>query len=203
MSRSKKAKNSINAEKKSLYSSQTRATKYEENVSLELPKNFYEKDTMTQARIRAGLMKNALSKVRENSYQNKPQHGAFTHLLNDSDADLKMSLSWLKKCHLDPHTESYICGAQELALFTKYHEKHILKNSNDDQCRICKREPETIFHILGACDTLAKREYFMRHNNICKYVHHKILKYYGMDAGENWFRHDPAEVVAKNRIEIL
>ena len=63
----------INAEKKSLYSSQTRATKYEEKVSLELPKNFYEKDTMTQARIRAGLMKNALSKVRENSYQNKPQ----------------------------------------------------------------------------------------------------------------------------------
>ena len=141
--------------------------------------------------------------VRENSYQNKPQHGAFARLLNDSDADPKLSLSWLKKCHLDPHTESYICGAQELALFTKYHEKHILKNSNDDQCRICKKEPETIFHILGACDTLAKREYFMRHNNICKYVHHKILKYYGMDAGENWFRHDPAEVVAKNKIEII
>ena len=56
---------------------------------------------------------------------------------------------------------------------------------------------------MGACDTLAKREYLVRHKNICKYVHHKILKYYGMDAGKNWFRHDPAEVVAKNKIEII
>ena len=94
-------------------------------------------------------MKNALSKTRECLYLEKPQHGAFVRLLNDSDIDLKMSMSWLRKCYLDPYTESYICGAQELALFTKYHEKHILKNSDDDRCRICKKDPETIFHIFG------------------------------------------------------
>ena len=95
-------------------------------------------------------MKNALSKAREKEYTNKPQHGAFVRLLDDSDADLNMSMAWLKKCYLDPHTEGYICGAQELALFTKYHEKHILKNSNDDICCMCKKDPGTVFHILGA-----------------------------------------------------
>ena len=104
---------------------------------------------------------------------------------------------------MDPHTESYICGAQELALFTKYHEKHILKNSNDDICRMCKKDPETVFHILGACDTLAKREYFTRHNNICRYIHYKVLKHFGMDVGENWFTHNPTEVTIYKKIEVV
>ena len=103
---------------------------------------------------------------------------------------------------MDPHTESYISGAQELALFTKYHEKHILKTSDDDLCRVCRKDPETVFHILGACDALAKREYFTRHNNICKYVHFKVLKYYDMDVGENWFTHNPADIVTKGMIEV-
>ena len=63
----------------------------------------------------------------------------------------------------DPHTEGYICGAQELAVMTKFHEKRILKNGDDDVCRLCKKDPETILHILGACDVLAKREYLTRH----------------------------------------
>ena len=158
---------------------------------------------MSQARIKASLMKQALSSAREQSYRDKPQHGAFVRLLEESDADLKLSMAWLKNCYLDPHTESYICAAQELALFTRYHEKHILKNSNDDRCRICKKDPETIFHILGACDALAKREYFTRHNNICKYVHYKILKHYHIEVGENWFKHNPPEVVTSTKVEII
>ena len=124
-------------------------------------------------------------------------------MLEESDADPKLSMAWLKKCHIDPHTEGVICGAQELAVITRYHEKHILKNSNDDRCRVCKKDPETIFHILGACDALAKREYFVRHNNICKYVHFKILSHYNFEAGNNWFHHNPADVVMKDRREII
>ena len=70
-----------------------------------------------------------------------------------------------------------------------------MKNSDDDKCRICKKDPETIFHILGACDALAKREYFVRHNNICKH--------YQMDVGENWFKHNPTDVILKNKIEVI
>ena len=81
-------------------------------------------------------------------------------LIDESDADPKRSMSWLKKSFNDPHTESYLCGAQELATITRYHEKHILKNREDDQCFMCKHSPPKIF--LGACDLLAKREYFTR-----------------------------------------
>ena len=90
-----------------------------------------------------------------------------------------------------------------MAVITKYHEKHILKNSEDDQCRICKKSPETIFHILGACDVLAKREYSTRHNNICKYLHFKIARHYGFHTGDNWYKHVPAEVLINEKCELI
>ena len=43
----------------------------------------------------------------------------------------------------------------------------------------------------------------MRHNNICKYLHFKILKHYKMDTGENWYRHIPKEVIMKNKCEVI
>ena len=109
----------------------------------------------------------------------------------------------MKKCFLDAHTESYICTAQELALITRYHEKHILKNGNDDKCRMCRKDPERIFHILGACDVLAKREYFTRHNDICKYLHYKILDHYKMEVGRNWYMHCPPDVVIGKDVEVI
>ena len=185
------------------FSNITRANKYESSLSLELPKNFHEKTMMNQARIKASLVKSALIKARANSLLAKPQHGAYFRLLEESNANMKGSMAWLKKCFLDAHTESYICAAQEMALITKFHEKHILKNGNDDRCRMCKKDPESIFHILGACDVLAKQEYFTRHNNICRYLHYKILEHYKMEVGKNWYRHDPPEVVIGKDVEII
>ena len=79
----------------------------------------------------------------------------------------------------------------------------LLKNSDDDKCRICKMEQETIFHILAGCDKLARREYFMRHNNVCKYVHQKVLQAFGIDCSKNWFSHKPQEVVLKRNVEVV
>ena len=190
-------------EEKCLFSNLSRADKYEANLKIVLPENFHEKSIMAQARTKAKLVKDAISKARADTYITKPQHGAYARLLGESEADVKQSFAWLKKCHLDPHTESYICGAQELAVITKFHEKHILKNGCDDVCRVCRKDPETIFHILGACDVLAKREYFTRHNNICKYLHFKIMQHFQFTTGENWYKHEPADVVRNEYVEII
>ena len=96
-------------------------------------------------------------------------------------------------------------AAQEMALFTKYHEKNILHVSNDATCRICKTNGcnETIYHILAGCDSLAKREYFTRHNAVCKYLHFEISKAYNLPCGKNWYQHEPKEVIIDNKVEIL
>ena len=65
---------------------------------------------MTQARIKAKLVKNALNKDHNDKYRAKPQYGAFARLLRDYEADIKQFFSWLEKCHLDRHTESLSSG---------------------------------------------------------------------------------------------
>ena len=193
----------VDVEKRCPFSSISRAKKYEKDITLELPKNFLDKPVMSQARLKAAAMRKGLTKNRSKSFMSKPQHSAYMRLTEENGADTKLSMAWLKKSFIDPHTESYICGAQELAIITRYHEKHILKNREDDLCRMCKQSPETIYHILGACDVLAKREYFTRHNNICQYIHYKTLQHYGLDTGDNWFRHKPTDVLLKKNVEII
>ena len=104
---------------------------------------------------------------------------------------------------MDPNLESYVCAAQELALFTRYHEKHILRTRSDDKCRVCKKESETIFHILAGCGVLAKRDYFDRHNAVCKYVHYEILNHYEIPCGINWFAHIPRDVIITSNVEVV
>ena len=141
-------------------------------------------------------------KRRLECWQRKPQHGAFLRLLEERGLHVKHSWGWMGKVHMDGLSEAYVCAAQELALFTRYHEKHIIKSRSDDLCRICKKEPETIFHILSGCDILSKREYFERHNSVCQYVHFEIMKHYNFPCATNWYAHSPSEVVMTNDVEI-
>ena len=96
-------------------------------------------------------------------------------------------------------------AAQEMALSTKYHERYILKTHNDSTCRVCRIEGnnETIYHILAGCDSLAKREYFTRHNAVCKYLHYIICTAYGIPTGKNWFEHLPKEVISCKSVDLL
>ena len=182
-----------------------RARKYECETQIEYPNGFLEKPILHQAKVKSSLIRKKLSEKRINEWQEKPQHGAYARQLTQIDAAVKESFGWMNKCFLDPFSEAYIMAAQEMALFTKYHEKNILHVSSDATCRVCKKDgcEETIYHILAGCDSLAKREYFTRHNAICKYLHFEISKAFNLPCGKNWYLHEPKEVIVDSRVEIL
>ena len=102
-----------------------------------------------------------------------------------------------------PQTESYIFAAQELALFTRWHERNILKKQVSDLCRVCMKKSETMSHILSGCDSLAKKEYLDRHNGVAQYVHHAICKSFGFQTTAKWHTHKPKEVILSKNTEIL
>ena len=132
----------------SLSSIQKKAEKFFCSNEPQLPENIGNKSLLAQARAVSCKMREAIAVKRASSYKEKPQHGAYISLLEEHQLSLKKSFLWMNKCHVDPSLESYVCAAQELALFTRFHERHILKSRHDDVCRICRKEPETIFHIL-------------------------------------------------------
>ena len=190
-------------DRKNQFSVMKRAAKYEAEVDMSKPKDFEKKGVLQQARIKADICRSGLAAVRLEAWRSKPQHGAYLRLLNESNVDVKQSLAWLRRCHLSPHSEGYICAAQEMAVITKYHERNILHNREDDRCRVCKNEPETIFHVLAGCNVLAKKEYLVRHNAVCKYIHYKVLEAYSIPRGENWFAHSPKDVILGNGVEVV
>ena len=188
-----------------LYSITKRAEKYQDEVKVQHPKGFESKTVLQQAQAKAALTKKGQQEIRAETWVNKPQHGAYFRQLKEIGADEKESLGWLRNCFIDPFSESYICAAQEMALFTKYHERYILRTHNDSTCRICKKDghDETIYHILSGCDSLAKREYFTRHNAVCKYLHFVVSKHFGLPTGKNWFMHEPKEAIIHKSVDLL
>ena len=180
-----------------------KAEKFLGDRDLILPDSFMQKPLLGQARVIAGAVRDHILNERAISWENKPQHGAYIKMLNQKGLSRKLSFEWMGKCYMDAHTESYICAAQELALFTRYHEKHILKTRPDDLCRVCKQESETIFHLLSGCGVLAKKEYFDRHNAVCRYVHQQILKAYKIPCDDNWTRHTPKDAIIQSNVEVV
>ena len=190
-------------DKACLFSITKRAEKYTENLYLELPKNINEKPLLRQAQVMSEAAKGALQKLRHKACLEKPQHGNYFKLLEEKFVSKNLSLSWLEKVHISPQSEAYLFAAQELALFTRWHERHILKKTSDDKCRICKAKPETMSHILSGCDNLAKKEYLDRHNGVAQYVHHSICNNFGVQTNAKWHTHKPQEVLVLKNVEII
>ena len=194
-----------NLDQEKLHSNIKRAQKYECETPIEYPKGFFDKSTLHQAKVKSALLKKKLLERRLKDWQEKPQHGAFARQLTQVGAAIKESFGWMNGCFLDPFSEAYVMAAQEMALFTKYHERNILHVSNDATCRVCKKNgcDETIYHILAGCDSLAKKEYFARHNAVCKYLHFEISKAYNLPCGKNWYLHEPKDIIVDKKVDIL
>ena len=192
-------------DRQKMLSNVKQAKKYEVEVTFDLLKGVDEKPILHQAKIKAAIAKSGYIEHRIKKWVEKPQHGAYMRQLIEGGANVKESFAWLNRCFLDPFTESYILAAQEMALFTKHHEKYILKTHADATCRICRKQDtdETIYHILSGCDALAKREYFTRHNAVCKYIHFVLCGRYKLPCGQNWYMHQPKDVIINQDVEIL
>lgn len=134
----------------------------------------------------------------------KPTHGQFMRLLQEPHIDHKASNQWLKSSELKRATESTICAIQEQAITTKYIKKHIHHSIDDDQCRLCKNEKETIHHIISGCTTLAPTKYLQRHDNLCKYIHILLLQKHQHHAEQTkWYKHDPSPIYENETSKIL
>ena len=97
-----------------------------------------------------------------------------------------------------------MAAIQEQAISTKYIKQHVFNVEDDDTCRICRVEKETIHHIISSCDGLSPTKYLERHDNVCKYIHvillldHEFIEKY-----IPWYQHQPAQVVENNSTKIL
>ena len=77
-----------------------------------------------------------------------------------------MSINILHKGDVDDddnnnNNEGFLTAIQGQVILTKNYKKYTLKQQdNDELCRRCGKESETIQHIAAACEQLAHTQYF-------------------------------------------
>eukprot|EP00957_Ditylum_brightwellii_P077452 5885083-Ditylum_brightwellii.AAC.1 len=86
----------------------------------------------------------------------KPLHGKFfCQQAEIPQVDMEQSHLWLRQAQLWPETEAAICAAKEQTMVTNHIWKEIFKQDVDPLCRLCRKENETISHIVSGCEMLA------------------------------------------------
>ena len=140
----------------------------------------------------------------KDSWKGKRLHGQFLHRVENSNISKDHSHMWLKRGKMKPETEALITAAQDQALRTHHYEKCILKTTQDDRCRLCRSQSETLDHIVSGCSVLAKHEYSERHNRVCSYLHWQICKALDVpDLRREWYKHTPKPVTTVGYNSIL
>lgn len=87
----------------------------------------------------------------------KQLHGQF--LRDMEEVASEKSWEWLVKCPLKKSTKGLIMAAQSQSLRTNAIKMKIDKIKNDPSFRLCKKNDETVNHLLSECPKLAQIEY--------------------------------------------
>jgi hypothetical protein len=98
----------------------------------------------------------------------------------DVNVDKEQSTLWLKKGQLQAETEGFVCTIQDQVVATKYYQKHILRNTNDDICRLGNGQAETIQHVITGWPVLAPADYKNRHDQVAKIIHTELAKIHNL-----------------------
>ncbi len=143
--------------------------------------------------------------LNEARWQAKKMHGQFKNLIEEEFVDKKQSFVWTKKTTIAPRVHAQITAIQDQCVKTRYYEKRITKRGENEKCRRCRKDPETIHHIAGGCEELAKKEYIERHDNIVKYVHWNLAKENNFEIPKQWWKWELKEkqILENEEVKIL
>ena len=169
----------------------------------ELGINYEQIEQMSKPAVKNTIKKNQIKLLVEELRQ-KPTHGQFFQNIEQPHVDKTSSLLWLKSSTLKRSTEATICAIQEQAVTTRYIQHHVHHTSDNDRCRVCKEQKETIHHIINGCKVLAPTKYLKRHDNLGKYVHALLLyKYKITNEIPLWYLYNPPDVIENESMKVL
>ncbi|CAD7002869.1 unnamed protein product [Ceratitis capitata] len=134
----------------------------------------------------------------------KSIHGKYPYAIDQPEIDAKASNDWLCRPGIFSETEGFMCAIQDQVIATKNYKKYVIRAAiENDLCRRCQKQPETIHHITGACAPLAATEYLTRHNHVAKIVHQCLALRYGLITEERpYFKYTPQAVLESSLTKI-
>ena len=106
-------------------------------------------------KLQQGLQRNEMKRLSQNNMQSEiPRNHT------------KDYCGWLK-CNTDPAKIAAVFSMQEQMVETMAWKK-MRGLSDNDQCRLCQKQKETVQHLPAGCQKLASTEYVWQHDNALK-----------------------------------
>ena len=129
--------------------------------------------------------------------------GKYQEELEKDYIDKEGSLHWIRNGTMGYDGERILVGAQDQGLLTNGFKK-MAGISQNDRCRFCHAEVESVNHLVSGCKILMADGYYTaRHNKICKYLHWKICKEMKIEVKDKIWEHEPQPVVANRNVTIF
>ena len=97
----------------------------------------------------------------------------------DNEELSKGCFAWLKEWRTCPsYTIAGVHESYQRLLPTKlyYHKKTRTNPNQDVLCRMCRKNPESVRHVLSGLSALAQMKYLSRHNAALKILFFELLK---------------------------
>ena len=120
-------------------------------------------------------------KIKENHLHEwicKNQHGHLQRSRkNVPNIDQNSTEIWLKKAPLSSHIEGYIFAIQEEEINTNLlAAKRDGESNRNANCTLCKKEKESIQHLIASCPKLSTSMYLpLRHDKVVKVIYDAII----------------------------
>ena len=111
----------------------------------------------------------------------KPIHGAFPRQLQMPETDATRSNLWLTRGQLTADTEAVVVAAQDRVTPVRKYLVEVREERGNVACRACRKEPESLGHVLSMCLTMAWTLYKERHDRML----HVLVREVGLALGVN------------------
>lgn len=109
-------------------------------------------------------------------------HGLFFKHVQEMGLSTRLTFNFMTSAGLKSETEGFIVACQDGVLNTLVYRRRVMGVEVPDvTCRACKKKPETLMHLLSACQKYAVSAYIHRHNAALRVLYYHLRHVYGID----------------------
>ena len=151
---------------------------HEQDHIIRLSNEFKKELGITSLRITTDVVKGQIKRQHLEQWKQKPLHSyLFRRIEEQAEIDQRVTTQWMNT-GISSHLEGYATALQEQEIGTRVTIKRRVKDQKlPTKCRLCKKQNEDVFHVVGSCPEMSSNLYTpARHNPVPKVILNEVIK---------------------------
>ena len=151
---------------------------HEQDHIIRLSNEFKKELGITSLGITTDIVKGQIKRQYLEQWKQKPLHSyLFRRIEEQAEIDQRATTEWMNT-GISSHLEGYATALQEQEIGTRVTIKRRVKDQKlPTKCRLCKKQNEDVFHVVGSCPEMSSNLYInARQNPVAKVILNEVIK---------------------------